>query len=210
MIHGYHVILPMYGFWLPNDPRGSWSSYVGSWELLRFGRTTRTLDQRRLDQLTPEELASRDAARQTLKFPPVSLSGQQALSIGLGFGEQVRTSGLTIWACSILPEHTHLVIARHRYSVEQVVNLLKGAATRRLIEGGLHPLARFAESGKTPHVWATGLWKSFLDTNIAIENAINYVLENPTKEGKPEQRWSFVSGFSGVDSTGPTTYGHPE
>jgi hypothetical protein len=26
----YHVVLGAYGFWLPNDPRGSWSDFVGS------------------------------------------------------------------------------------------------------------------------------------------------------------------------------------
>lgn len=40
MIHGYHVIMPMYGFWLPNDPRGSWSEFVRKWELVRFGKST--------------------------------------------------------------------------------------------------------------------------------------------------------------------------
>jgi hypothetical protein len=28
MILGYHVIFGAYGFWLPNDPRGSWSDFV--------------------------------------------------------------------------------------------------------------------------------------------------------------------------------------
>ena len=37
MILGSHVIFSAYGFWLPNDPRGSWSDFVGSWELFRFG-----------------------------------------------------------------------------------------------------------------------------------------------------------------------------
>ena len=50
MIHGYHVILPHYGFWLPNDPRGSWSLFVASWELAKFGKTTRHLEQRTLAQ----------------------------------------------------------------------------------------------------------------------------------------------------------------
>ena len=35
-----HVIITTYGFWLPNDPRGSWSDFVGAWELLRYGRST--------------------------------------------------------------------------------------------------------------------------------------------------------------------------
>ena len=38
MIVGYHVIFGVYGFWLPNDPRGSWSEFVASWELARFGK----------------------------------------------------------------------------------------------------------------------------------------------------------------------------
>ena len=31
MILGFHVVFGAYGFWLPNDPRGSWSDFVGSW-----------------------------------------------------------------------------------------------------------------------------------------------------------------------------------
>ena len=41
MVHGYHVILAAYGFWLPNDPRGSWSD-SGSW-LASDGRLVRRL-----------------------------------------------------------------------------------------------------------------------------------------------------------------------
>jgi len=42
MILGYHVIFGAYGFWLPNDPRGSWSDFVGAWELFRYGAATKT------------------------------------------------------------------------------------------------------------------------------------------------------------------------
>ena len=200
MIHGYHVILPHYGFWLPNDPRGSWSEFVGRWELARFGKTTRHLEQRVLSQLTDEERALRDAARQALKYQPVTLSGHQTLSIAQGFAEQARKSDYSIWACAILPEHTHLVIARHRYKVEQIANLLKGAATRKLIEDGRHPLSRYAKEGRPPQMWARRRWKVYLDTDAAIENAISYVIENPLKEGKPRQDWSFVKPFPGIET----------
>lgn len=113
MIHGYHVIIPHYGFWLPNDPRGSWSSFVACWELARFGKTTRHLEQRTLSQLSPYEIAKRDAMRKSLLYPPVTLTGLQALSVALGFQAQASKSSYAIWACAILPEHTHLVIARH-------------------------------------------------------------------------------------------------
>src|SRR5436305_1488927 len=42
MIVGYHVIFGAYGFWLPNDPRGSWSTFVGAWDLFRYGPATAT------------------------------------------------------------------------------------------------------------------------------------------------------------------------
>ena len=41
MILGLHFIFSAYGFWLPNDPRGSWSDTVRDLELLRFGPATK-------------------------------------------------------------------------------------------------------------------------------------------------------------------------
>src|SRR5436190_23751577 len=63
MIHGYHVILPAYGFWLPNDPRGSWSEFVRRWELVRFGQSTKYTERRDIDELSLDEIAQREAAR---------------------------------------------------------------------------------------------------------------------------------------------------
>ena len=119
----------------------------------------------------------------------------------------VSKSGYTIWACSILPEHTHIVIARHTYKIEQIVNLLKGATTTQIIVEGRHPLARFAQPGKRPpRMWAAREWKTYLDSEEAIENAITYVVANPPREGKPEQTWSFVTGFTGIPEGGWMTY----
>lgn len=206
MVHAYHIILPMYGFWLLNDPRGSWSEFVASWELARFGETTRNLEQRTLSQLSDEELAHREAAQKALHYPAVSLNGHQALSIANGFKAKAADSKYEILACSILPEHTHLVIARHRYKIEQVANLLKGAATRQLVEDEIHPLANYAAAdGKPPHVWAKNQWKAYLDSEEAIGNAIAYVIENPLKEGKKRQDWNWLSPYRGLDK-GWSTY----
>jgi len=197
----------MYGFWLPNDPRGSWSEFVRKWELVRFGKSTKTIDRRELTDLSESELQAQVAARKTLTHPPVSINGLQALAIARGFAKKVMDSDYTIWACSILPRHTHLVIARHTYKVEQIVNLVKGAATSRIIEEGRHPLAEHAELGKRPpRMWAKGVWKVFLDSEEAIENAIRYVEDNPKQEGKPDQQWSFVTPFAGIPRGGWTTY----
>ncbi len=207
MVHGYHLILPMYGFWLPNDPRGSWSEYVRRWEIARFGKATQSMERKEFDELTGDEIQRRQDAKQALKFPPVVLSGIQAAGIGRGFATKIAIANYTVWACSILPDHTHLVLARHSYNVETIANLLKGAATRELKQTALHPLKQYkTSSGKLPPMWAARQWKVFLDNESAIDEAIHYVESNPEKEEKPPQNWSFVTPFAGLSKGGQTTY----
>ena len=92
-----------------------------------------------------------------------------------------------------MPQHGHLVLARHRLDVEQLVNQLKGAATRRLIEEGVHPLAAYQfEKHRPPKVFARRLWKVFLDSPADIERTIRYVEGNPLRRGLPRQKWPFV------------------
>jgi REP element-mobilizing transposase RayT len=204
MVHGYHVIVCAYGFWLPNDPRGSWSEFVGKWELVRFGKATKGLERL---VLTEAEERNRQEAKRLLKYPPVQFTGVQARAIGHGFANACRKSGFTIWACAILPEHTHLVIARHTYKVENIANLLKGEGTKQLRQENLDPMAAFAESGRRPpSPWADRRWKVFLDSEEAVENAIRYVEQNPVKEGKTAQKWSFVTPFCGLPKGGYVTY----
>jgi REP element-mobilizing transposase RayT len=205
MVHGYHVIWGAYGFWLPNDPRGSWSEFVYAWELARFGKATWSAD--RIEVEPTEYAVWRAAARKVLKYPAVTFTNRQAQSVGEAMGDFVRKNRLFVWACSILPEHVHLIVGRHRYTIEQVANLLKGAAQRRLIETGLHPLLKHRNArGRVPSMWADKRWKVFLDSEDAIESAIRYVEENPGREGKPPQHWSFVMPFEGIPTGGWTTY----
>ena len=55
-------------------------------------------------------------------------------------------------------------------------------------------------------MWSEHQWKVYLDSEHAIENAIAYVNDNPVKEGKREQNWSFVTPFTGLPPGGWTTY----
>ena len=139
----------------------------------------------------PDEIRQRDEAQKSLRYPAVTLNGDQALSIGRGFGKAIAKNGYSIWACSILPQHTHLVLARHLYSVEQMTNLLKGSATRCIVEDQRHPLQEFADDRSVPRMWAEGRWKVYLDSEQQIETAIRYVEETPERDGKKRQKWSF-------------------
>src|SRR5437762_783848 len=120
MVIGYHVIFGAYGFWLPNDPRGSWSDFVGSWELFRYGPATKTNEVHSVAHCR-HDTALRLAAKQELQYPAVKFTGLQAKAIGDAFCSYTRKSGLVIRACAILPEHVHLVVDRFRISIEQIV-----------------------------------------------------------------------------------------
>jgi REP element-mobilizing transposase RayT len=188
-----HVIITTYGFWLPNDPRGSWSDFVASWEILKFGTATKVTTRRSVAHVRHDQ-SLRRAAKQALRFPPVRFTGGQALAVGQGFARAIAEGKYVVNACSILPDHVHLVIARHARLFERITSHLKSNATRRLREDGLDPLARFAGAdGTLPTPWAGGLWKVFIDDGKHWSAAIKYVEDNPLKEGKPRQTWSFVT-----------------
>jgi len=195
MVLGSHVIFCAYGFWLPNDPRGSWSDFVASWELYRAGGPAERPWDRVSHAREPHDHEARITAKQALKRPPVSFTGIQARGIGMGFAKVVRRHDIVVCACSILPEHVHLVIQRHEMPVERIWTLLKASATCDLLREKLHPFQTPCDSGPVPHMWAEGGWKVFLDSSYDLERAIEYVEENPCKEGKPRQHWSFVQPY---------------
>src|SRR4051794_3982748 len=192
----YHLIMTAYGFWLPNDPRGSWSDFVRAWELFLFGGPATRTHQRRSLARDPHNVARRLEAKRHLARAAVHFTGLQARAIARGFRNYVQRSGLIVYACSILPEHVHLVVARHTCRIEQVANLLKGAATKQLLDEGLHPFQDQPYSdGRIPTPWARKQWSVFLLTDEQTARAIKYVRLNPVKEDRKEQVWNLVTPF---------------
>lgn len=192
MIVGHHVIFGAYGFWLPNDPRGSWSDFVGSWELFRHGLATKTTQRRSLAG-EAHDRGARLVAKQSLKHRPVRFSGLQARAVARGFARFVERRATAVWACAIMPDHVHLVLAQKEMKVEQAVIQMKSAATRQLLRERCHPFLDSVDAGgKRPKCFARGEWKVFLDPPD-VSRAIRYVEENPVKEGFKRQRWKFVT-----------------
>lgn len=192
MVLASHIIITMYGFWLPNDPRGSWSDFVGAWELFRFGPATKTTERRNLAR-DEHDRDLRLRAKRALKFPPIEVTGRQALVIAEAFRDVSKQKGYKFHALSILPKHIHAVVARHERDAEDIMGHLKFAATRRLIDCGLHPFQTIqTTAGRVPTMWTKRGWKVYLDSIEDIDRAIQYVIENPIKEGKRAQKWSFL------------------
>src|ERR1700733_1298743 len=103
----YHVIFGTYGFWLPNDPRGSWSDFVGLYELYRKHGPARTTTERRSVAHTAHDSVASEAAKEVLPRQPVVFDEAQAQTVGKGFEESFQKGQLTVWACAILPDHVH-------------------------------------------------------------------------------------------------------
>lgn len=192
MILASHGIFAAYGFWLPNDPRGSWSDFVRRWELLRFGKATK-IDETHSVAHRDHNRELRLAAKRALTYPAVRFTGLQARAIARGIAKAVDEGDYRLLACAIMHDHVHIVSERHDHPVEQIISHLKTRATQQLVAERLHPFAHLRESNdRFPSVWARRAWKVFLDSVHDVNRAIEYVNANPTKEGKKPQHWSFV------------------
>ena len=193
MVLAYHSIFTVRGFWLPNDQRGSWSEIVRSYELLEFGRATKT-DERRSLAREPLDHQKRDEARQSLKYGTIQIDGIQARAVARGFARAVAESKYNVLACSILPDHVHAVVARFEdRTIERIVGHLKSRATQQLLTEQIHPLQQHHLSdGSVPSMWVEHGWNVFLDSEDDIGRAIEYVEQNPLKAGFKAQRWNFV------------------
>ena len=103
MILGFHLIFSAYGFWLPNDPRGSWSTVVREFDLLRFGPATKVTSTRSLAH-DPHDHRLRLAAKKALRYPPVKFTEEQARAIASGFGQAADEGAYAIHALAVLPD----------------------------------------------------------------------------------------------------------
>lgn len=195
MLQGFHVILSTYGFWLPNDPRGSWSDFVRRWELVRYGKATKVSTRASVAAATHDRNLRRKA-KQALTYPEVHLSGVQARSVVRGFRSAIDEASYVVFACSILPQHVHLVFGPHRREIRRIVGHLKARATQQLASDDMHPLSGCREKdGTMPSPWARDCWVVYIYSERHMRQAIQYVSDNPLKEKKPRQKWSFVKPY---------------
>jgi len=196
MILAYHLILSAYGFWLPNDPRGSWSDFVRVYELYRAAGPATKVDTRRSVAHRQKDPARTAAAKRALARAPVTFDGPQAKAIALGFASYAVRSGCSVHACAVMPDHAHLVVGRHRLRIERMCDQFKAAATAQLGRERLHPFADSPyDNGRLPSPWARKGWWVFLDSIADVERSVRYVEDNPVKAGLRRQKWSFVTPF---------------
>ncbi len=195
---GWHLIFSAYGFWPPNDERGSGSSRVRAQHLYEAGGEATKVHTRRSVAGRPYDAKRQRRIKEALKHPPVQLSGVQARAVARGIAALCPKVDLTVYACAILPDHVHLVVARHHLDGDQLIAALKRAGTRGLNDEALHPMRNYARGkGKLPSPWGARGWKVMLFTIEQMRAAIRYVEQNPVRAGLKRQRWGFVVPYDG-------------
>jgi REP element-mobilizing transposase RayT len=109
--------------------------------------------------------------------------------IGEAVGEVVKNRGYTLWALAVLRNHLHAVVRTHRDDSETIMAQIAMGTQKVLWERQMVP---------TNHpLWADAPWKVFLKTPNDVRGRINYVRQNPMKEGLPEQVWECVVPYRG-------------
>lgn len=187
MVIAYHLIWTGYGWWLPNDPRGSGSHTVRNDVLRDLGEVH--LGRKRVQPPGREVRAFYEQAHPLLKYPPQRLAADQIAIVGEVLGDVVCRRAYTCYACAVMPDHVHILIRKHHDQSEMMLAALQDESRAVIAERlGLaldHP------------VGTRGGWKVFLDTPDDIERTIGYIECNPLEWRLPAQRWPFVIPYDG-------------
>jgi REP element-mobilizing transposase RayT len=187
IVIAYHLIWTVYGYWLPNDPRGSMSKTIASDVIadlgeLHFGRKK---VQPAASVLHEFHEKSRDVLKHDLLiFQPVDF-----LRIAKSLEAAIVEHQYTCYACAIMPDHVHLLIRKHKHQAEEMLENLQNASRLQLCSEGMRPADH--------PVWGGPGWKVFLDSPTDIRRAIRYIEGNPVRWRLPRQTWPFVVEYDG-------------
>jgi hypothetical protein len=196
IVIAHHSLWTLYGWWLPNDPRGSTSrvirnDLIGELGALHFGRKL----------VQPVERDVREFYQQAagqLQHPLLPFEPGEFPMVAAAIGDVIGELGLTCYACAVMSDHVHLVVRKHRLLAEEMIEGIQTLSRKRLVECGLRELAH--------PVWTRGGWKVFLDHPDEVWRAVGYVERNPLGLGLPRQSWEFVTPYDNW----PLQKGHSE
>jgi REP element-mobilizing transposase RayT len=197
MVAGFHLIWTAYGWWLPNDPRGSSSHEIRVEPIaglgdLHYGRKSQQPSSKEIRTFYVE-------ARDVLKHPLLTLDEDERNLVAQSFENVIVDRKYTCYACAVMPDHVHALIRKHRDRAEDMIGNLQRASRDKLIEEG--------KRAPTHPVWGGPGWKVFLYTEADFCRVEEYVWQNPIKAGLPAQTWPFVKKYDGWMPGGRKSFG---
>jgi REP-associated tyrosine transposase len=187
IILAYHIMWTAYGWWLPNDPRGSTSRTIRNDLVAELGEVH--FGRKQVQPAGKDIRAFYGQAAATLKHELLQFAPDQFPLVARALGETIRDHKYTCYGCAVMPDHVHVLIRRHRDQAEDMLANLQSESCSRVSAFGLR-------AGGHP-AWTRGGWKVFLDHPDDIRRTIRYIEDNPLKMGLGGQDWDFVEGYDG-------------
>ena len=188
IVIAHHLIWTVYGWWLPNDPRGSFSKEIASDLIAQLGELH--YGRKKIQPASRDIRHFHEQAAQVLKFPLLSIGNAEMQAIATSFAEVIERQTYTCYACAIMPDHVHILIRKHKHLAEEMILNLQSFSRLRL--STLH-----LRSPEHPVWTGGGGWKVFLDHPDDIRRTIPYIKNNPVKINLPAQKWPFVKEYDG-------------
>jgi REP element-mobilizing transposase RayT len=187
MVIAHHLIMTAYGWWLPNDPRGSSSHDIRVEPVeelgeLHYGRRARQPLSRELREFYQK-------AEQVLRHPLLTFEDADLAEIAAAFAETIRNRRYTCYAAALMPDHVHLLVRVHRDRAEEMLSAFQESARTGLRES--------ARRFPTHPVWGGPGWKVFISDRRRLETVIHYIEQNPINARRPPQTWDFVTPYDG-------------
>lgn len=185
IVIAHHILWTLYGWWLPNDPRGSTSRTIRNDLIAELGELH--FGRKRIQPAGRDIRAFYEQAARQLQYPLLSFEPTVFPTVAAAIGDAVGELGLTCYACAVMPDHVHLVVRKHRLLAEEMIEGIQSLSRKRLVEGGVR-------DGAHP-VWTRGGWKVFMDHPEEVWRSIRYVEKNPLALRLPVQDWALVTAY---------------
>ena len=194
----FHVIGCTYGFWLPNEERGSCSDFVRNEALTKFGPAN-PVDHSRSVARKKYDSKVRQMELRELSYPPVVLTNAQINAVCRGVADEIETfHPAPMFEFVQLRNHFHYVCGPCRYDIRRFAGRIKGAASKQLLAERIHPMQKFVDArGNVPSLWSVKPWVVYLFNDEDVIRSIEYARENLKRAGLAAQHHAFLTGYAG-------------
>ncbi len=110
IVIAYHLIWTAYGWWLPNDPRGSTSKAIASDVIAALGELH--FGRRIIQPASRGVRAFYEQAAKVLRHPLLEMRDRAIEIVGSAVAQVIDDRRYTCYACAVMPDHVHMVIRK--------------------------------------------------------------------------------------------------
>ena len=138
IVIAHHLIFTAYGWWLPNDPRGSNSKTIRNDVIADLGEIH--FGRKRVQPASGVIGAFYCEVDKRLRHELLIFSERDVAAIATAFEDVTKEERYTCWACAIMPDHVHVLIRKHKHLAEEMIARFQNLSRLRLRADGLRAI----------------------------------------------------------------------